>query len=400
MGCRQSWRPDSAQLWNWKLRRLHEQARDKQYEPTKEIDALLYYLRHGFLPRWAIVLIKQVYDIAAAAIESAPERLKRFLYAHVHEYKVWDRIRTQFSLEVTDTFINIIPELAQARETLSTSWTEWYTGDNIDRIPWGGDEAEQAISEVVLMDAQNIMLGTKDEKSIFEDLLIHINHVPGNMPGGGEGMIKRPETAPAFFQENSNPSDAVIPIVLESEFSPGLLTSLPTIAHSEIEAKIPTRTSGLVLLYPFLKPFFTELDFIRDGNWTDDLSQQRAIHILHFLGTGAQEQGEWNLLLEKLMCGLAPDFPIERRILITEKEIAECNALLEAVIEHWTALKKTSPRALQETFLKRDGLLSKTEKGWLLQIERKTQDILLEALPWSYSMMRLSWNEYLIEVLW
>ncbi len=384
------------------LRKQHVAAGDKQYEPTQEIDALLYYLRYGFLPRWALLLIKQVYDVAAVAIEKSPERLKRFLYYRVQDYKVWERIRSQFSLEVGNALIAIMPELMLARQNLSAVWATWYMGDNIERVPWGGDEVEAAISETILQEAQRILLKEQTTEGLFAALMIRINHVPGNLPGGGsDDMIKRPQ----ILSDDSEAKS--VPLTSEEAITVLSLHEIPAIPQedteepsAEIDEKLLSHTAGLVLLHPFLKPFYTELGLFAEGDWKDEPSRQRAIHLLHFLATGEQEQGEWNLILEKLMCGLTPDYPIERRITLSDAELGECDALLAAVIQHWAALKKTSPRGLQETFLKRDGLLFKTDKGWQLQTERKTEDVLLEAIPWSYGIIKLPWNEYLIEVLW
>jgi len=55
---------------------------------------------------------------------------------------------------------------------------------------------------------------------------------------------------------------------------------------------------------------------------------------------------------------------------------------------------------LRESFLKRDGILTQKENGWLLQVERKTLDILIDSIPWGYSTVSFSWNEYLIFVEW
>ena len=70
------------------------------------------------------------------------------------------------------------------------------------------------------------------------------------------------------------------------------------------------------------------------------------------------------------------------------------------MITHWSALKNTSIDGLREGFLKRDGLITKKENGWLLQVERKTMDVLLENIPWGYSTISLMWNDYLLTVEW
>jgi hypothetical protein len=73
---------------------------------------------------------------------------------------------------------------------------------------------------------------------------------------------------------------------------------------------------------------------------------------------------------------------------------------LKAVITNWPKLKNTSVEGLRETFLKREGILTKKDNGWLLQVEKKTPDVLLESIPWSYSTLAFSWNNYIIFTEW
>ncbi len=86
------------------------------------------------------------------------------------------------------------------------------------------------------------------------------------------------------------------------------------------------------------------------------------------------------------------------------KDRAEAEQLLAAVIAHWSALKNTSVNGLRESFLKRDAILTRSasasDGGWLLQVERKTLDILLDSIPWGYNQVRLPWNDYIIMVEW
>jgi hypothetical protein len=70
------------------------------------------------------------------------------------------------------------------------------------------------------------------------------------------------------------------------------------------------------------------------------------------------------------------------------------------VIEHWKALKNTSIAGLRATFLARDGLLTQREEDWVLRVERKTLDVLLDRIPWGYSTVAMPWNNYVIHVEW
>ena len=92
--------------------------------------------------------------------------------------------------------------------------------------------------------------------------------------------------------------------------------------------------------------------------------------------------------------------PIERAIVLKKKEKKEADALLKAVIKHWGALGNASIEALREGFFNRDGKLSTTDKGQLLQIEQRTEDILLSRLPWSIGMIKLHWMQEMLFVEW
>jgi hypothetical protein len=52
--------------------------------------------------------------------------------------------------------------------------------------------------------------------------------------------------------------------------------------------------------------------------------------------------------------------------------------------------------------LQRDGLLFNGDDftPWKITIERKGQDLLLDRLPWSYSIIKLPWIKGMINVEW
>jgi hypothetical protein len=63
-------------------------------------------------------------------------------------------------------------------------------------------------------------------------------------------------------------------------------------------------------------------------------------------------------------------------------------------------LKNTGREALRETFLQRLGKLSPTDHGWLLQVEQKAVDFLLNRLPWGIGVIKLPWMDEKIFVEW
>ncbi|MDW7693780.1 contractile injection system tape measure protein [Flammeovirgaceae bacterium SG7u.111] len=158
------------------------------------------------------------------------------------------------------------------------------------------------------------------------------------------------------------------------------------------------KNAGLVLLAPFIPTLFGKLGFVSEKAISH---KDKAVHLLQYLVSGASQTDESELTLNKLLCGISLSEPIAQEAFFHPEELAEADGMLEAVIEHWKALKGTSIQGLQETFLQRDGKLSRTaDKKWLLQVEQKAYDILLAQLPWGYSMVKLSWMEDVLTVEW
>ena len=50
--------------------------------------------------------------------------------------------------------------------------------------------------------------------------------------------------------------------------------------------------------------------------------------------------------------------------------------------------------------LRRPAVLSSRTGAWLLRVERRAEDALLERLPWSWSWIRLPWMEHPLQVEW
>ena len=56
--------------------------------------------------------------------------------------------------------------------------------------------------------------------------------------------------------------------------------------------------------------------------------------------------------------------------------------------------------ALRQEFLQRPGLLSARPGAWVLQVERRPGDEVLDGLPWGWSWIRLPWMDDLLQVVW
>jgi hypothetical protein len=156
--------------------------------------------------------------------------------------------------------------------------------------------------------------------------------------------------------------------------------------------------AGLVLLHPFLPRFFEHLGVAAAGNM---LKPDHALALLHYLVTGQSDAPEYTLTLPKILCQIPLEAPLETKVVLAEAEKEEATALLEALIRHWAVLRNTSPDGLRDTFLIRSGKLSRRPDGdWLLQVEPKSYDILLDQLPWGIATIKLPWMQPLLWVEW
>jgi hypothetical protein len=168
--------------------------------------------------------------------------------------------------------------------------------------------------------------------------------------------------------------------------------------HPDAANGLYIENSGLVLLHPFLPQFFQALNIADEGVIAQP---ERALCLLHFLTTGQTVAPEYELILPKILCNIPLETPVESDMALTGSEKEEAEALLEAIIRHWDILRNTSIDGLRGTFLLRRGKLSLRDDGdWLLQVESKSFDILLDQLPWGIGMIKLPWMQRMLWVEW
>lgn len=160
------------------------------------------------------------------------------------------------------------------------------------------------------------------------------------------------------------------------------------------------QNAGLVLLWPYLNPFFKELGLVQEGDFVTDDARDRAVHLLQYMVTLEEEHPEEELMLNKLLCGMEVTDPVSLSAALTKSEKEECGNLLKAVVTNWTALKSTSAESFRQSFLNKDGALFFEHEKWTLKVERTGADILLDTLPWGLSMIMLPWNRETLYTEW
>jgi len=329
-------------------------------------ELLVYFLQKGVLPWWAEGSGFNMDEVCSDVLKEQKTVFHEFLVNNKSNERIWKRISIQFIPELRKQIVELFDELIAAEQKIINYKNKVLTKEEVISLHQLNPDM---IRQFILLKAP-LLLGN-DINTINEVIQQQLQEI-----------ICSPE--------NDSPQK----IVTEAEW-----LKKNKLDDAEVVNRILVKYAGIVLFSPFYKTFFTKLNLLRDDEWNNEQSRDKAIHLLRYISTGEQLTPEYELGLEKLLCG-ASDEPIDRKVVLTENEKQEAQELLLSVIEHWKVLKNTSVAGLRETFLKRDGIITKKEDDWFLKVERKTEDVLLESIPWGYSTIVLPWNKYIIYVEW
>jgi hypothetical protein len=173
--------------------------------------------------------------------------------------------------------------------------------------------------------------------------------------------------------------------------------------ESIVEDGFYVENAGLVLLAPFFSQLFQALGWTdAHHQWKAEVYQNHAVGLLAYLSHGLTETFEYDWVLNKHLCGLPVETVIAANEPLAPTTLAAADELLKAVVGYWSVLKSTSPDGLRHTFLQRQGKLSPKSEGdgWRLLVERKTEDVLIERIPWGFSVIKLPWMNDILFVEW
>ena len=157
--------------------------------------------------------------------------------------------------------------------------------------------------------------------------------------------------------------------------------------------------AGLILVHPFLKQLFENCNLLNKDKTIRNA--ELAVHLLHYVATGQEQEYEHKMIIEKFICNVPISYPIDRNIILSPEMKSEVQEMFQGVLQNWEVMKKSSVALLQNEFLQRPGKLQLTDtENPRVIVERKTQDILLDSLPWNLSIIKLPWIKKIIYVDW
>jgi hypothetical protein len=166
------------------------------------------------------------------------------------------------------------------------------------------------------------------------------------------------------------------------------------------EAGIPVNNAGQVLAAAFMPRLFAMLELTQEGKFVHPGAADRAAHLVQFMVSGETHTPEYELTLNKILCGISTSLPISEGIELSEHEKNIIEQMLTSMIQHWKVLGSTSIAGLRETFFQRQGWLLLEEDCWRLKVQERTFDMLLDRLPWSISLIKHSWMDKPLRVSW
>lgn len=173
------------------------------------------------------------------------------------------------------------------------------------------------------------------------------------------------------------------------------------------ENKVPENlvisNAGLCLFSPWMPRLFAMFDYLDDNRrmFKDTASQIRAVFLIQYLVRSEEnEHRETELMFNRLLVNLPMNIPLPRSLELTDNEKRIAQDMMDSVKTNWSKMRNTSLKGFQETFINRTGRLEQQDRKWVLTVDRRPYDILLNSLPWSFSQIRYSWMEKYIEVIW
>ena len=122
--------------------------------------------------------------------------------------------------------------------------------------------------------------------------------------------------------------------------------------------------------------------------------------MLQLIVSPAARFPEYEMPLNKILCGLDLPDPLALDFKPSEPEKANAETLLRSAIQAWPKVAGTSLEGFRNSFLLRRGRLTHAENKWQLLVEKRGYDVLLTTIPWGFGIIKHSWMPTPVYVEW
>lgn len=317
-------------------------------------------------------------------------------------HKLYSRnVRTRFLLW-------IVNQIQPTEEEFAQLWMITYQGClSSKELKKFIKHLDDTYSSKMAFESSEMRLMSKVVKDLcFDDVSLVKDSIQYQTP---ESTTKKDKTSAVKEQSGSASSPGFSESSQTTSESPGvpgqdalneIKTNRPGDREQQPINEYFIENAGLIILWPGLKHLFKRCEFLESDQFLDKKTQQRAATLLHYLCSNKQSGSEFEMVFNKILCGLDPEWPMYDQVQLSKEEVEAAREVRAEVHQQWEATKKLSEGELITNFFLREGKLTRQENGWLLQVERKAWDLLLDRLPWSIGVIRLPWQEGLIYVEW
>lgn len=161
--------------------------------------------------------------------------------------------------------------------------------------------------------------------------------------------------------------------------------------------------AGLCLMAIWFPRLFDLLGLLTADrkDFKDMTSRIRAVFVLQRLVTDElKAYREQALAFNRILVSCPFRVPLPQMLPLTDNEIRVVDSMLAGVKANWNKMNGTSVKGFQHSFIERPGRLEQRDDRWVLYVESRAYDMLLDSLPWSYSRLRLPWLRKMLVVIW
>ncbi len=179
--------------------------------------------------------------------------------------------------------------------------------------------------------------------------------------------------------------------------------AIPDKENSTLSILYPqfVNNAGMVLLSPYFSRLFGMMNFVEQNTTFKNRDVQiRALFLLQYAVFGHTEFPEHEMTLNKLLTAFDTGVPIPKNADLTDKEKETVEGMLKGALQNWPKLSTTSIGGLREAFLQREGKLEEKEDYYLLTVQEKAYDLLLDSCPWNFKTIKYSWMKKMVQVKW
>lgn len=161
--------------------------------------------------------------------------------------------------------------------------------------------------------------------------------------------------------------------------------------------------AGLCLLSPWLPRLFDRLGYLNEEkkDFKDTTSRIRAVFVLQYLVCPEESNfSEVELTLNRILVSLRMNVPLPKQLSLTDEEKLSADSMVSAVKDYWPKMSGTSLKGFRQSFISRGGRLEQKDEKWMLTVDDKVYDVILDTVPWSFKQIRYTWLKKYIQVLW